>query len=33
MIDALQPILFMQDFDPDRIFFDRFTPSTGSSAH
>lgn len=32
MIDALQPVLFMQDFDPDRIFFDRFTPSTGSSA-
>ena len=33
MIDALSPVLFMQDFDPDRIFFDRFTPSTGSSAH
>ncbi|SEA51388.1 2Fe-2S iron-sulfur cluster-binding protein [Rubrimonas cliftonensis] len=33
MIDALSPVLFMEDFDPDRIFFDRFTPSTGSSAH
>jgi propane monooxygenase reductase subunit len=33
MIDALSPVLFMQDFDPDRIHFDRFTPSTGSSAH
>lgn len=33
MIDALSPVLFMQDFDPDRIFFDRFTPSTGSSTH
>ncbi|MEL7346278.1 MAG: 2Fe-2S iron-sulfur cluster binding domain-containing protein [Pseudomonadota bacterium] len=33
MIDALSPVLFMQDFDPDRIFFDRFTPSSGSSAH
>ncbi len=33
MIDALSPVLFMQDFDPERIFFDRFTPSTGSSAH
>lgn len=33
MIDALSPVLFMQDFDPDRIYFDRFTPSTGSSAH
>ncbi len=31
MIDALSPVLFMQDFDPDRIFFDRFTPSSGSS--
>ena len=28
MIDALQPVLFMQDFDPDRTFFDKFTPST-----
>lgn len=33
MIDALSPVLFMQDFDPDRIFFDRFTPTSGSSAH
>ena len=30
MIDALQPVLFMHDFDPDRIFFDKFTPSTAS---
>ena len=29
MIDALTPILFMQDFDPDRTFVDKFTPSTG----
>ena len=28
MIDALQPVLFMQDFDPERTFFDKFTPST-----
>lgn len=28
MIDALQPVLFMQDFDPDRTYFDKFTPST-----
>ena len=28
MIDALQPVLFMQDFDSDRTFFDKFTPST-----
>ncbi len=28
MIDALQPVLFMQDFDTDRTFFDKFTPST-----
>jgi propane monooxygenase reductase subunit len=28
MIDALTPVLFMQDFDPERTFFDRFTPST-----
>ncbi len=33
MIDALSPVLFMQDFDPDRIHFDKFTPSTGSSTH
>lgn len=28
MIDALSPILFMLDFDPDRTFYDKFTPST-----
>jgi len=28
MIDALQPVLFMQDFDPERTFYDKFTPST-----
>ncbi len=28
MIDALQPVLFMQDFDTERTFFDKFTPST-----
>ncbi len=28
MIDALSPVLFMQDFDPDRTFYDKFTPST-----
>lgn len=28
MIDALMPVLFMNDFDTDRTFFDRFTPST-----
>ncbi|MEM9634372.1 MAG: 2Fe-2S iron-sulfur cluster binding domain-containing protein [Pseudomonadota bacterium] len=33
MIDALTPVLFMHDFDTDRIFFDKFTPTTGSSAH
>ena len=27
MIDALVPVLFMNDFDTDRTFFDRFTPS------
>lgn len=30
MIDALQPVLFMNGFEPERIFFDRFT--TASSA-
>ena len=25
MIDALQPVLFMNDFEPERIFFDKFT--------
>ncbi|WP_353476692.1 2Fe-2S iron-sulfur cluster binding domain-containing protein (plasmid) [Salipiger sp. H15] len=33
MIDALQPVLFMHDFDSDRIFFDRFTTTSGSSGH
>lgn len=33
MIDALQPVLFMLDFDTDRIFFDRFTTTSGSSGH
>jgi len=32
MIDALQPVLFMHDYDTDRIFFDKFTPTSGSSA-
>ncbi len=27
MIDALMPVLFMNDFDADRTFFDRFTPA------
>lgn len=27
MIDALMPVLFMNDFDTDRTFFDKFTPS------
>ncbi len=30
MIDALTPILFMQDFDPDRTFVDKFTPATST---
>ncbi len=28
MIDALSPVLFMLDFDPDRTFYDKFTTST-----
>lgn len=28
MIDALAPVLFMHDFDADRIFYDKFTPSS-----
>jgi len=32
MIDALNPVLFMNDFELERIFFDKFTPSSGSSA-
>lgn len=31
MIEALQPVLFMQDFDPDRTHFDKFTPSTAQT--
>lgn len=33
MIDALTPVLFMNDFDTDRIFYDRFTPTSSSSDH
>ncbi|POF30858.1 NADH:ubiquinone reductase (Na(+)-transporting) subunit F [Roseibium marinum] len=33
MIEALTPVLFMHDFDAERIFFDKFTPTSGSSAH
>ncbi len=33
MIDSLTPVLFMCDFDTDRIFYDRFTPTSGSSGH
>ena len=33
MIDALTPVLFMNDFEMERIFFDKFTPTSGSSAH
>lgn len=33
MIDALTPVLFMHDFDTDHIFFDKFTPTSGSSGH
>lgn len=32
MIDALNPVLFMNDFESERIFFDKFTPSSDSSA-
>ncbi len=28
MIDALSPVLFLLDYDPDRTFYDKFTPST-----
>ena len=31
MIDALMPVLFMNDFDTDRTFFDRFTTSNEAS--
>lgn len=30
MIDALTPVLFMHDFDPDRVFYDKFTPSSAA---
>ena len=33
MIDALTPVLFMHDFDTDRVFFDKFTPTSGSAVH
>ncbi len=33
MIDALTPVLFMNDFEFERIFYDKFTPTSGSSAH
>jgi propane monooxygenase reductase subunit len=32
MIEALNPVLFMNDFEHERIFVDKFTPSSGSSA-
>lgn len=32
MIEALNPVLFMNDFETDRIFFDKFTPTSGSSS-
>lgn len=32
MIDALNPVLFMNGFEIERIFFDKFTPSSDSSA-
>jgi len=31
MIDALQPVLFMNGFESERVFFDRFTTSTGAA--
>ena len=27
MIDAMQPVLQMNGFDPERIYFDKFTPA------
>ncbi len=33
MIDALTPVLFMNDFELERIFYDKFTPTSGSSGH
>ena len=32
MIDALTPVLFMLDFDTDRIFYDKFTTTSGAAA-
>jgi len=32
MIDALQPVLFMNGFESERVFFDRFTTSTGAGS-
>lgn len=32
MIDALQPVLFMNGFESERIFFDKFTTSSGGGA-
>ena len=31
MIDALLPVLFMNGFESERIFFDRFTTSSGAA--
>jgi propane monooxygenase reductase subunit len=31
MIDALQPVLFMNGFETERIFFDKFTTSAGAT--
>ena len=33
MIDALAPALFMLDYDSERIFYDKFTMTSGSSGH
>jgi len=32
MIDALSPVLFMNDFESERIFIDKFTPTSGGSS-
>ena len=32
MIDALQPVLFMNGFESERVFFDRFTTSSGAAS-
>ncbi len=31
MIDALQPVLFMNGFETERVFFDRFTNYSGAA--